>query len=307
MNEQVKINKLYYSNLQTPKEERSNINEEQNYENINKNKLLLDRIKKEKIKFDDMKELKKETIKTNKNKVNIKSEKYIIEFPKKKEINLEESQKESMKKEASKGRFEFNYLTQSDDKNAQTNLLYKEKEFKTEFKLFNREEIYNINNCNNKILYETSEEEQEEARNNNKKITIKDNENNNKKHNNYLKLQKEDKIGKNIKEKLKELESNDVKDNDINNFNVSNNVNNNKVYANNKKNNKNNLFLSNNCLPTKIKIFKCVIWKNNNPDLNEDILQTIFHYRNRSFGNNTFIMKLPEGTSTEENINPKGK
>ena len=64
---------------------------------------------------------------------------------------------------------------------------------------------------------------------------------------------------------------------------------------------KNSSFL--NGLSSKIKIFKCVIWKNSDPNINEDILKTILHYRNRSHGENkSFIMKLPDGLDFESKV-----
>ena len=73
-------------------------------------------------------------------------------------------------------------------------------------------------------------------------------------------------------------------------------------YANlNEDKNLNNLSFSTSKLATKIKIFKCVIWKNTDPDINEDILKTILHYRNRSQGlNKSFIIKLPKDLNFEK-------
>ena len=59
---------------------------------------------------------------------------------------------------------------------------------------------------------------------------------------------------------------------------------------------------SRNGLSTNIKIYKCVIWKNSDPNINEDILKTIMHYRNRSQGNKSFIMKLPDDLDLEKNL-----
>ena len=73
-------------------------------------------------------------------------------------------------------------------------------------------------------------------------------------------------------------------------------------YAN-KEQNLDNLTISKNGLGSKIKIFRCVVWKNTNPDMNEDILKTIMHYRNRSQGGNkSFIMKFPKGLNLKENF-----
>ena len=56
-------------------------------------------------------------------------------------------------------------------------------------------------------------------------------------------------------------------------------------------------------LPTKIKIYKCVVWKNNDPDLTEEVIKSLFHKRNKSQGlNSSFIMKLPDGMNLEETI-----
>ena len=70
----------------------------------------------------------------------------------------------------------------------------------------------------------------------------------------------------------------------------------------NKGRNLNNLSYSRNGLMTNIKIYKCVIWKNSDPNINEDILRTIMHYRNRSQGNKSFIMKLPDDIDFEKNL-----
>ena len=56
-------------------------------------------------------------------------------------------------------------------------------------------------------------------------------------------------------------------------------------------------------LPTKIKIYKCVVWKNTDPDLTEEVIKSLFHKRNKSQGlNNSFIMKLPDGMNLEETL-----
>ena len=55
-------------------------------------------------------------------------------------------------------------------------------------------------------------------------------------------------------------------------------------------------------LPLKIKIFKCVVYKNTDPNLNEEIIKDILHKRNKSQGRNeSLILKLPQGFFTEEN------
>ena len=77
-------------------------------------------------------------------------------------------------------------------------------------------------------------------------------------------------------------------------------------YTNNliKEKNLNNLSFSTNGIGSKIKIYKCVVWKNNDPNINEDILQTILHYRNRSQGlNKSFIMKLPKDINFDKLTN----
>ena len=49
-------------------------------------------------------------------------------------------------------------------------------------------------------------------------------------------------------------------------------------------------------LPLKIKIFKCIIYKNTDPSLNEEQVEDIIHKRNKSQGiNKSLIIKLPEG------------
>ena len=56
-------------------------------------------------------------------------------------------------------------------------------------------------------------------------------------------------------------------------------------------------------LPTKIKIYKCVVWKNTDPDLTEEAIKSLFHKRNKSQGlNSSFIMKLPDGMNLEETL-----
>ena len=54
-------------------------------------------------------------------------------------------------------------------------------------------------------------------------------------------------------------------------------------------------------LPLKIKIFKCVIYKNTDPNLNEEMVKDLIHKRNKSQGlNGSFILKLPKGIDIDE-------
>ena len=56
-------------------------------------------------------------------------------------------------------------------------------------------------------------------------------------------------------------------------------------------------------LPTKTKIYKCVVWKNTEPDLTEEVIKSLFHKRNKSQGlNSSFIMKFPAGMNLEETL-----
>ena len=69
-----------------------------------------------------------------------------------------------------------------------------------------------------------------------------------------------------------------------------------------KNQNINDILLINKNLPLKIKIYKCLIYKNTDPDLNEEMIEDILLKRNKSLGrNDSFILKLPKGFYTEEN------
>ena len=59
-------------------------------------------------------------------------------------------------------------------------------------------------------------------------------------------------------------------------------------------------------LPLKIKIFKCVVFKNTDPNLNEDMIKDIIHKRNKSHGlDGSVIIKLPKGFDIGENNEPE--
>ena len=65
----------------------------------------------------------------------------------------------------------------------------------------------------------------------------------------------------------------------------------------------NDLILGTDGLPTKIKIYKCVIYKNTEPDLTEEMIKDIIHKRNKSQGiNNSFIIKLPKGMYLDDEV-----
>ena len=55
-------------------------------------------------------------------------------------------------------------------------------------------------------------------------------------------------------------------------------------------------------LPTKIKIYKCVVWKNTDPDLTEEVIKSLFHNRNKSQGLNSSVIKKNDGMNLEETI-----
>ena len=69
-----------------------------------------------------------------------------------------------------------------------------------------------------------------------------------------------------------------------------------------KNQNMDDILLLNKNLPLKIKIYKCIIYKNTDPNINEEMIEDIIHKRNKSLGrNDSFIFKLPKGFYTEEN------
>ena len=63
------------------------------------------------------------------------------------------------------------------------------------------------------------------------------------------------------------------------------------------------IYISKRYLPTKLKIYKCVIYKNLDPDVNEDTIKSMLH-RNGSqiMENGGFVVKLPN--VQDNNINP---
>ena len=68
----------------------------------------------------------------------------------------------------------------------------------------------------------------------------------------------------------------------------------------------NDILESRNDLPLKIKIFKCVVFKNTDPNLNEDMIKDIIHKRNKSHGlDGSVIIKLPKGFDISENNEPE--
>ena len=58
------------------------------------------------------------------------------------------------------------------------------------------------------------------------------------------------------------------------------------------------LYTSKRLLPTKVKVYKCVIYKNFDPNFNEEMIKTMLH-RNGSqiLENGGFVVKLPKGSN----------
>ena len=104
----------------------------------------------------------------------------------------------------------------------------------------------------------------------------------------------------NTEEELEEEESNETDKNNLNNLISEENIK--KMKFIQKTQNINDILQIDKNLPLKIKIFKCVVYKNTDPNLNEEIIKDILHKRNKSQGRNeSFILKLPQGFFTEEN------
>ena len=72
----------------------------------------------------------------------------------------------------------------------------------------------------------------------------------------------------------------------------------------NKEKNKDNNFLNRISQSPNIKIYKCIVWKNIEPNIKKDILETISYYRNRSQESNkrNFIKKLRVKINIKEKI-----
>ena len=103
--------------------------------------------------------------------------------------------------------------------------------------------------------------------------------------------------------KINTEENIDIEESNEINTNVNNLEENTKKMRNIQKNqNINDILLINKNLPLKIKIYKCLIYKNTDPDINEETIEDILLKRNKSLGrNDSFILKLPKGFYTEEN------
>ncbi len=53
--------------------------------------------------------------------------------------------------------------------------------------------------------------------------------------------------------------------------------------------------------PTKIKVFKCVVWKNTDPTIDEDTLKTILHRSgSQIFERGGFVLKLPKNSMSQK-------
>ena len=67
------------------------------------------------------------------------------------------------------------------------------------------------------------------------------------------------------------------------------------------------IFSSERILPLKIKIFKCIIYRNTEPTLNEEKIREIFHKKNKSLGiEKSLIIKLPEDINEAIDKKEKG-
>ena len=104
----------------------------------------------------------------------------------------------------------------------------------------------------------------------------------------------------NTEEELDDEGSNETDKNNLNNLIFEENIK--KMKFIQKTKNINNILQLNKDLPLKIKIFKCVVYKNTDPNLNEEMIKDILHKKNKSQGRNeSFLLKLPQGFFTEEN------
>ena len=104
----------------------------------------------------------------------------------------------------------------------------------------------------------------------------------------------------NTEEELDDEGSNETDKNNLNNLISEENIK--KIKFIQKTKNINNILQLNKDLPLKIKIFKCVVYKNTDPNLNEEMIKDILHKKNKSQGRNeSFLLKLPQGFFTEEN------
>ena len=217
---------------------------------------------------------------------------YFIEVPKRSEKILDHNNTNTTNIETFKGKFKLSKI--KDDT---------ENKKKNEYKIFKKEEIdkissrYSKKKFVEKSIKDLISPSKEKENGNDIELII----NKSKKQN--LNLQSDEEIEENINQKFKKsmINNNIKKINKINkNINFSEDDENENII--NKGRNLNNLSYSRNGLMTNIKIYKCVIWKNSDPNINEDILRTIMHYRNRSQGNKSFIMKLPDDIDFEKNL-----
>ena len=318
--------KIYWNNLKTPNEQKSDI---KNEESLIKNKLIIDRMKKEKLKFSEIKDLNSETLKTKnfkkeeikkdlfdkeENQKNIINKEFTFEVPKKSKINLEEQNKEVQETEKEKGKYNLKLSKKTDE-----NLILKhqtsgeiEQKKKDKFKIFKKDDINKITSKHKKSkkFLEKPEKEKSEKELSSKfskkkresKEVDKYNESNEseldskKFYKKNLNIQTKEELNENVKQKLKESIFNNNRELKIKGYkDKMTNLSEEKDQYINKEKNLDDLSISKNGLSTKLRIYRCVVWKNTDPDMNEDILETINHYRNRSQkGNKNFINKLPQ-------------
>ena len=104
------------------------------------------------------------------------------------------------------------------------------------------------------------------------------------------------------------IELTETNDKNIKNLLSESELNNKKKPLLQSESNISDIFSSERILPLKIKIFKCIIYRNTEPTLNEEKIREIFHKKNKSLGiEKSLIIKLPEDFNEAIDKKEKGK
>ena len=158
------------------------------------------------------------------------------------------------------------------------------------------QEINNYKNKEEEYIFEiTKKTEMNIGKNGKKLLTRNEIELNEKKYNKKnLNLQTEEELEKYINENIDNSKYNNIQTFKINEEEERN------IYNIITENN-NNLPFSKKTLPAQLKLYKCVVWKKTEPNLYDDIYQTVMHYRTRSKeSNKAYNNKSTDNIEIEE-------
>ena len=214
------------------------------------------------------------------------------------EINESKNSEDIATKTRKSGVFKFKYLDVNkvkDKKRIKTEEKKIEKEEEEELDIFKKEEE-NINKKKAKKKKFEEEEYSSQINDLDEETQTKTISKKIKKEKKGKKYSKKDFYKKNLKIETKEKNYDYDLSNNENLENLISESNFKKIQYTQEEKNIDDLISIKKNLPLKIKIFKCVIYKNTDPSLNEEQVEDIIHKRNKSQGiNKSLIIKLPEG------------